>query len=181
MKTKLTKEIEQALVKKYCSGTFKNTYGALEVPVDYTLGNGKENIDFATYNPTNQDITCFEIKVTKSDFNSQASLSFYGNKNYLVVPLDLGLYLKQNWHNQTERQTWTHSNLPLEKVGVIAYTPDINKVPSDLQLKVKDNFLVLINAKHKDVHLGTKANLLEGILRAGCRDAEKSYLKGENL
>lgn len=36
MKTKLTKEIEQALVKKYCSGTFKNTYGALEVPIDYT-------------------------------------------------------------------------------------------------------------------------------------------------
>lgn len=97
------------------------------------------------------------------------------------MPLDLGLYLKQNWHNQVERQTWTHSNLPLEKVGVIAYTPDINKVPSDLQLKVKDNFIVLINAKHKDVHLGIKANLLEGILRAGCRDAEKSYLHGENL
>ena len=35
MKTKLTREIEQALVKKYCSGNFKNTYGALEVPVDY--------------------------------------------------------------------------------------------------------------------------------------------------
>lgn len=65
MKTKLTKEIEQALVKKYCSGTFKNTYGALEVPVDYTLGNGKENIDFATYNPSTQDIVCCQPRANK--------------------------------------------------------------------------------------------------------------------
>ena len=64
---------------------------------------------------------------------------------------------------------------------MLCYVPDINQVLNNLHLKVKDNFIVLINAKHKDVHLGTKTNLIEGILRAGCRDAEKSYLKGENL
>ena len=31
-------------------------------------------------------ITCFELKVTKSDFHSDAKLSFIGNKNYYVMP-----------------------------------------------------------------------------------------------
>lgn len=87
-KTKLTKEIEQALVNKAMSGNFKNTYGALEVPCGQWLGKGHQNIDFATYAPATQEIVCYEIKVTMSDFNSHASLSFYGNKNYLVMPYD---------------------------------------------------------------------------------------------
>ena len=70
-KTKITKEIEQALIQHYCSGQFKNCYGALEVPVGKWLGKGKENIDMACYKPSNQEIICCEIKVTKSDFNSQ--------------------------------------------------------------------------------------------------------------
>lgn len=37
MKTDLTKKIEQALIQKYRSGTFKTHYGALEVFVDYSL------------------------------------------------------------------------------------------------------------------------------------------------
>lgn len=53
MKTDLTKKIEQALIQKYFSGTFKTHYGALEVPVDYSLGKGKQNIDVALYDPKN--------------------------------------------------------------------------------------------------------------------------------
>lgn len=34
-------------------------------------------------------ITCFELKVTKSDFHSDAKLSFIGNKNYYVMPEEL--------------------------------------------------------------------------------------------
>lgn len=34
-------------------------------------------------------ITCFELKVTKSDFHSNARLSFIGNKNYYVMPKKL--------------------------------------------------------------------------------------------
>lgn len=34
-------------------------------------------------------ITCFELKVTKSDFHSDAKLSFIGNKNYYVMPEQL--------------------------------------------------------------------------------------------
>ena len=96
MKTDLTKKIEQALIQKYCSGTFKTHYGALEAPVDYLLGKGKQNVDFALYDPKNQDLSCFEIKVSKSDFNSNASLSFIGNKNYLVASANLATYLKEN-------------------------------------------------------------------------------------
>lgn len=166
MKTNLTKKIERALIHKYCSGTFKTHYGALEVPVDYSLGKGKQNVDFALYDPKNQDLSCFEIKVSKSDFNSNASLSFIGNKNYLVASADLAVYLKENWHNQKERQLWTHSDLPLHGIGLMSYD------------EKQDNLSILINARHHDIHLAQKISLLEGILRAGCRDAEKAYLNG---
>lgn len=167
MKTKLTKEIEYSLIKKYCAGSFNNNCGALEVPVDYTLGKGKQNIDFALYKANKQDISCFEIKVTKSDFNSKASLSFVGNYNYLVVSNNLGQYLKQNWHNQEERSSWAHPDIPLHGIGVIVY--------QDGQLKP------LIKVKRHEIHLEQKIALIEGILRASSRDAIKSYLNHENL
>lgn len=55
-KTQLTKEIEKALIEKYCSNNLKKYYGALEVPCANWLGKGKQNIDFATYEPRTQDI-----------------------------------------------------------------------------------------------------------------------------
>ncbi|GAA0191051.1 hypothetical protein [Lactobacillus kefiranofaciens] len=87
MKTKLTRKIEFALAKKVLDSRFRTEYGALEVPCGNWIGKGKENVDFATYAPSTQEITCYEIKVSKSDFNSNASLSFYGHRNYLVAPL----------------------------------------------------------------------------------------------
>ena len=52
MKTDLTKEIEQALVRKELAGQFKTAYGALEVPCGFNsyLNLKKENVDFAIKN-----------------------------------------------------------------------------------------------------------------------------------
>lgn len=110
MKTKLTKEIEKALIAKNADNAFRNNYGALEVPCGVWLGKGKENIDFASYTPANQEITCCEIKITESDFNSPASLSFYGNRNYLVMPFALAKSIAtalQN-HDHNIIDNWTH-------------------------------------------------------------------------
>lgn len=193
-KTKLTKEIEQALVKRIAIGNLKSQYGAIEVPTGSWVGRGKENIDFATYSPRNQEISCFEIKVTKSDFNSNASLSFLGNKNYLVVPYDLGRYLADNWHNHKVTDTWTHSNLALSGIGVLAYFPynydAIMENYRDESIRdqvlhdyshASNHFVTLIKCKRKEIHLAQKISLIEGILRAGCRDAEKAYLEGKYL
>lgn len=48
-KTQLTKEIEKALIEKFCSNNLKNYYGALEVPCANWLGKGKQNIDFEDF------------------------------------------------------------------------------------------------------------------------------------
>lgn len=193
-KTQLTKEIEKALVEKYCAANLKKYYGALEVPCENWFGKGKQNIDFATYEPRTQDINCFEIKVTKADFNSSASLSFLGNRNYLVVPYDLGKYLANNWHNKDETKSWTHNKLPYSGIGVIAYLPDkyddLTKKYDDLAIlnqalddynHVSNKFVTLIKCKKKEIHLEQRISLMEGILRAGCRDATKAYLNNEFL
>lgn len=193
-KTQLTKKIEKALIEKYCSNNLKKYYGALEVPCANWLGKGKQNIDFATYEPRTQDINCYEIKITKADFNSGASLSFLGNRNYLVVPYELGKYLADNWHNKAETENWTHSKLPYSGIGVIAYLPEkydelmekyadvaiLNQALNDYN-HVSDKFVTLIKCKRKEVHLEQKMSLIEGILRAGCRDATKAYLNDEFL
>lgn len=165
MKTALTKEIEKALIKKYCVDQFRKYYGALEIPCNQFMGLGKENIDFATYEPASQDINCFEIKVTKADFNSQASLSFYGNKNYLVVSKKLGNYLMDCINNDKldEINSWVHEEQmqSYNGTGIIVFDQKLSIVKP---------------AKHRNIHLTQKANLIEGILRADCRDACKYYL-----
>jgi hypothetical protein len=82
MKSALTTQIENVLLERIDG---RSEFGCLEV----TLGwYGNERVDFITYS-TNRIIRCFEIKVSKSDFNSQAKLSFFGNLNYFVIPIEL--------------------------------------------------------------------------------------------
>lgn len=192
LKTVLTKEIERALIKRTANNAFRSNYGALEVPCGKWLGKGKENIDFACYAPANQEITCCEIKITESDFNSPASLSFYGNRNYLVAPFGLAksiaTTLQKHDHNVID--SWTHKkDLLYRGVGIMGYLPEtaeeIKQRYSDqpglrdtmlkVLPKVKDDFVVLKYCKVKAIHFAQKMSLIEGILRAGCRDASKYY------
>ena len=81
-KTELTRKIEKALIANLDT---RKEFGCLEV----TLGwYGKEIVDFIVYN-CEREVKCYEIKVSKSDFNSNAKLSFFGNKNYYVMPAEL--------------------------------------------------------------------------------------------
>ena len=84
-KTILTKRIEQTLMY----GQFDKRAEACctEVTVGWY---GKEIVDFMTYSLNKKrEIKCFEIKVSKADFNSKAKLTFIGNKNYFVMPTEL--------------------------------------------------------------------------------------------
>ncbi len=49
---------------------------------------GKERVDYITYD-TNGIWRCYEIKVSKSDFYSQAHNTFVGHYNYYVMPKEL--------------------------------------------------------------------------------------------
>lgn len=59
---------------------------------------GKEIVDAIMYN-NEREVSCYEIKQSKSDFNSKAKLSFFGNKNYFVMPYELYEQVKNDIYN----------------------------------------------------------------------------------
>lgn len=78
---------------------------------------GKEIVDCIMYN-CQREIYCFEIKQSKSDFHSNANVTFIGNKNYYVmpyslyeevkdeIPYDIGVYVSiDRLENVTEIET----------------------------------------------------------------------------
>ncbi|KRN03369.1 hypothetical protein FD13_GL000153 [Levilactobacillus senmaizukei DSM 21775 = NBRC 103853] len=85
MKTKLTLDLERTLYE-YCRET-----GAAPVE-EVTMPDDQGIVDTLSYQALpSGDIEwrCYELKVTKSDFHSQAKLSFVGHYNYFVLPLKL--------------------------------------------------------------------------------------------
>lgn len=75
---KLEREIWKATRKQGVFGCFEVTIGWF----------GKERVDYITYD-TSGIWRCYEIKVSKADFNSIAKLSFLGHYNYYVMTRDL--------------------------------------------------------------------------------------------
>lgn len=61
------------------------TFGCFEVTIGF---NGNERVDYMTYD-TKGIWRCYEIKVSKSDFNSKAKKSFVGHYNYYVMTSEL--------------------------------------------------------------------------------------------
>lgn len=85
MKTKLTLALEHTLYA-YCRDA-----GAAPVE-EVTMPDDQGIVDTLSYQelPTGEiEWRCYELKVTKSDFHSQAKLSFVGHYNYFVLPLKL--------------------------------------------------------------------------------------------
>lgn len=85
MKTALTKKIERQLFD-YSGAGGLGVYGAFEVAIGEGYGN--EFVDYITLN-SKGEIRCYEIKITKQDFHSKNKLSFYGDYNYLVMPVTM--------------------------------------------------------------------------------------------
>ena len=75
---KLEKEIWQATRKQGVFGCFEVTIGWF----------GSERVDYITYD-TKGIWRCYEIKVSKSDFNSKSKVTFVGHFNYYVMPQEL--------------------------------------------------------------------------------------------
>lgn len=92
MKKIETRIIEKVLLES-CFGTnpkLAKEYGTTEVTIDFQRnGNGKELVDFISYDAKKDIFKCYEIKVTMQDFKSKAKKSWYGNFNYLVISKDL--------------------------------------------------------------------------------------------
>ena len=84
MKTPLTLEIEQALIKK-CKGTAQRY--ALEV----SFKNGFVDFATATFSWQEQKpiIKFYEIKVSLNDFKSANGHNFGADENYYVMPIEL--------------------------------------------------------------------------------------------
>lgn len=90
-KTQLTKDCEYAIfeaVKAYGLGV----YGGFEVSIG--KGYGKERVDFITMN-VKREFRCYEVKVSKSDFKSKCALSFLGDFNFYVMPIELYRTVKE--------------------------------------------------------------------------------------
>lgn len=92
MKTEQTLIIEKVLLRG-CFGANPSLaieYGTSEVTIGFPRnGNGKEIVDFLSFDAKKKTYRCYEIKVSMQDFRSKAKKSWYGNYNYLVVSSEL--------------------------------------------------------------------------------------------
>lgn len=82
MKTEKTLELERLIWRATSN---QGTFGCFEVTIGWF---GHERVDYMTYN-TKGEFRCYEIKVTKSDFRSNAANTFLGHYNYYVMPPEL--------------------------------------------------------------------------------------------
>ena len=155
MKSQKTKHIEYLIFQH----TNKlGTYGCREVKI----GGAKtkqfitDNQEFVDYMTITSDgaITCYEIKSSLSDINSNARLSFYGHKNYFVMPIEL--------YNDICNESWFLRKLENNSIGVIS----VNKF---------DELKIVKKCKNKKLSIGTQTILLESFAKSTARDAAKLY------
>lgn len=124
-------------------------FGCFEVTIGWY---GKERVDYITYS-TDNTIRCYEIKVTLADLKSKASQTFIGDYNYLVITKELwetiqaDIELGWRYHNQ----------------GILVFLEEGIGMTS-----VK-------KAKKKNVTLGTRATILESMVRSLNREVGKLY------
>lgn len=150
-KTQRTKDIEKILWKTYPK---MGIFGCFEVTIGWY---GREIVDFMTCN-TNGEFRCYEIKVSKSDFNSKNKVSFVGDFNYYVMPHEL--------YDELCKDIYFETRLKNSGIGLIV----LSKYGS---LETK------INAKRKKVDLSDKVTLLQSMLRSSAREVDKFYkIKG---
>lgn len=93
MKTETTKQLEKLLENHFNN---RNEFYVFEC----TLGwYGSEIVDCVMYNCGRQ-VYCYEIKQSVQDFHSKNKLSFFGNKNYFVMPYELYEKVKKEIPNE---------------------------------------------------------------------------------
>ena len=128
LKTKELEHIAYASLKK------QGTYLCYEVMIPRTSGTGygnNERVDLLTYETTGI-WRFYELKVSKSDFNSKCKLSWYGNFNYYILPYELYLQVIDKIPNE---------------IGVYAASENCDKLwcvkkPKKQSLKIDHNLLM---------------------------------------
>lgn len=155
MKSSTTNHIEYLLFQH----TNKlGTYGCREVKIGGVktrqfVTDKKEFVDYMTITSDGK-ITCYEIKSSLADIKSNARLSFYGHKNYFVMPIEL--------YSDICNETWFLRKLENHTIGVIS----VNEF---------DELKIIKKCKNKNLSIGTQTILLESFAKSTARDAAKLY------
>lgn len=159
MKTQTTKKLEKLLSQKFDSRSefyvFECTYGWY----------GKEIVDCIMYN-CQREVYCYEIKQSLQDFHSKNKLSFFGNKNYFVMPYELYEKVKNE----------IYKNFPNIGVYVPIKTP--NYGDKDYTYDVYDQLLCIKQARRQELK-ADKEVILSSMLRSMQRDRILNIDKGE--
>ena len=155
MKSPITNHIEYLIFQH----TNKlGTYGCREVKIGGAktkqfITDNQEFVDYMTIT-SDGEITCYEIKSSLEDIKSNARLSFYGHKNYFVMPTEL--------YDDICNESWFLRKLENHTVGVLS----VNKL---------DELKVVKKCKNKKLSIGTQTILLESFAKSTARDVAKLY------
>ena len=157
-KTRETLELEKLLFR--FEGANLGKFACFEVTFGQRgLGqkDTSERVDFVTYENQGNTFRCYEIKVSKSDFMSNAKKTFLGDFNYFVMPREL--WDKLNSENNELLRSYLFSG-----VGVI--------IPTIRQ----DRLEVVRKPKRKNVALHEKFHMMESMMKSMSR-----YVKAEAI
>ena len=162
MKRQETIAIEKALQKSLFGSNPKlaKYYGTTEVTIGFQRnGNGKEIVDFLSYDPKEDVFRCYEIKATMADFKSKAKKSWYGNYNYLV--------LSENLYKQRPLKEWVE-DVP-SNVGIVV----VNTSSLSMKYVAKSSKVEIANS--------TKEALKNSLIRTLFYQNQKDdwYLRGQ--
>lgn len=154
--TSTTKEIKFNLLKRTQKRIGK--YGAFEVTfssryLEHDKGSKKDRCDYVEWDGLN--FTCFEIKSTKDDFLSNAHLSLFGQRNYIVAPIELAQWIK--------KEGFKHRNI--SSFGILAYK--------------NQSFKLIKKCSVQAVSIGDASLILEGFAKAASRDMMKNIDKSK--
>ena len=164
-KTTETLQLEQALIDYTVE---KRIYGCPEVTIGFWNQHlGKEHVDFMTMD-SHGIIKCYELKVTLSDMNSKANLSWYGNYNYIVVSESL----------YADIEKWK-SKIP-DDVGIIVGTSLSSKKKSikrvisiEETLMLKESLVRSLYYKYEKFRLNQNEELYKRLKKANLDIEEK--------
>lgn len=153
METQRTKDLKRLLSNHFNS---RNDFYVFECT--YGWG-GKEIVDCIMYN-CQREVHCYEIKQSLSDFHSKNKLSFFGNKNYFVMPYEL--------YKKVERELYTNHR------GIGVYVPI--KRPKygekDYEFDVYEQLYCIKYAGKMELK-ADKEVILSSMLRSMQRDLER--------
>lgn len=153
MKTQTTKDLERLLEKKFND---RNDFFVFECTYGWY---GKEIVDCVMYN-CQREIHCFEIKQSVQDFHSKNVLSFFGNKNYFVMPYELYEKIKNELYNE----------YPNVGVYVPIKTPTYGE--NNYVYDVYDQLLCVKQARKQELK-ADKEVILSSMLRSMQRDLNR--------